>query len=185
MITVGFVSIKGIPNCYLNFEGTKHFILSSSERKPSDITSSTEFRIKKNKKVHIDFKDTYNAEFKNENGELILTQEIELAWNKKHKDYVLDHYKLMEEHHKVDHNNDLELLSFKIDSMDIYGFTSKDLNNKILGNYVFFPSNKMAIYFLFSNSKTKPVRSFEEFILERDAVIKSYLEQISKCQNNN
>ncbi len=180
-ITVGFISARGINKCYLNFEGNENFTLSSSDRKEINVTSSTEFKISKNKTIRVHFIDTYEAEYINKNGEIILKQEIELTGNKRYKEYVLDHYNRMAKHHTTHHNEEIKLFSFKIDSTEVHGFTSENADARINGRYLIFPTDKMVIYLDFYNSKVQPYKSSEEFIPIRNSLIKSYLDYIYLC----
>lgn len=180
-IVFGFTSFKNIPKCYLSFEGIDNYILADFERKPFTISTSREFKITKDKTVTINLVDTYKAYFQNSDSETNLTIEIELSENKKFKDYILAHYQLISEHHQKDHNESLVLENFKIDTVDVYGFTSKSIANPNLGNYALFPTDKMAIYFRFMSPQNTTIKSIEDFIIARDSLIHYYLTHVSKC----
>lgn len=180
---LGFATIKRIPECYLNFEGTDNYELADFERMSMQSTTSTEFKIAKDKTVKINLIDTYEAYFENPKGETGLTMEIELSENKKFKDYVLAHYKSISKHHINDHGDQLFLESFRIDSTEIFGFTAKSIKNKNLGNYAMFPTDKMAIFFRFMPQENSTINSIEGFKKERDSFIHSYLEHVSECES--
>ena len=175
------MNFSQIPKCYLHFEGNDQFKLSDSKLQSKNSTLTIEFKIEKNKTIRTTLVDEYRAEFKNENGDITLKQRIELSWNKKYKEYVLSNYKLIDEYYKSGHEGDTILRKFKIDDFDVHGFTASEINSPILGNYVIFPTDKMVVYFQFLNSKDEHLKSIEDFTLERDLLIKSYLESVREC----
>ncbi len=181
VILCGFVHFKTIPKCYRNFEGTNKFLFASDERKSFQSTVSTEFKITKEKKVRIHLMDTYEAEFKNEKGETNLKIEIQLSENKKFKEYILAHYKLISEHHKVDHKEDLKLFQFKIDSVDVFSLFDHGVDNLKFGTCVIFPTNKMVIYFQLFLQNDLNILSIEDYTKERNRLIHAYLTHVSKC----
>ena len=170
-----------IPKCYLKFPGNNSYFLWNTMRKDWNSTISEEFKDSKGKKVDINMEDIYEAHYLNSKQEIALMTSVELTQNRRFKEYYLARFQRSIDHHKNDHGENISLEVFKIEGIDFYGTTSADLNSYTLGDYCFFPTDKMVICFRFLNVKDDKIKSIEDFISERDSLLKSYLIHISKC----
>lgn len=178
----GFTGYRKIPACYLNFHGTEKYQLTSEEKQSPRSTNFMEFSIAKEKKVKIHLIDSYEAAYKTVNEKASFDLSIELSENKKFKEYILAHYKLMHAHHKADHQGNLQLNQFIIDSVEVYGITSQSDSIPNFGNYAIFPNSKMAIYFRFSFNDNEQIKTAQDFESERDSIIRAYLKQVKHCE---
>ncbi len=179
---MSFIGLEKIPTCYVSFEGNEKYILADSIRKSPLAKPTSDFTIAKNKKISVHLTDTYEGEFENSNGESNLTIEIELSENKKFKDYVLAHYKLISEENKNDRSKPLQLDNFMINGIKIIGFTANDMKYSNLGNYAMFPSNNMVVFFRFMPQEDAALKNIKAFKVERDALIRSYLLHVESCK---
>lgn len=181
-ILLSFSSVKKIPACYLSFEGNEKYILVDSIRKSPLTKTNFDFTIAKNKKISVELTDTYEGEFENSNEESNLTIEIKLSDNKKLKDYVLAHYKWINEENKKSRSMPLQADNFNINGVNIIGFTAKDIRHSNLGNYAIFPSNNMVIFLQFMPQESSILKSITAFKAERDELIRSYLVHVERCK---
>lgn len=178
----GFRYSLSIPKCYMNIDKCNKYFLKEDERQSGASVVTTTINISKDLKKTISIADSYKAIYINGDGETFLEYRIEQCRDKKYKEFILTNYQLISEHHKTDHHEE-GLKEFVSNNMTIYGFTAEDKKNSILGSYVTFPTENIAIYFRFFNATNSPVKlkSVDEFIIERNNLLDSILGQITEC----
>lgn len=181
-----FISYSNIliPECFLDFRGNSKYSYRDSNRKSRWGKLSIEFKISPKKSAYNNIIDNYIAEFVNVDSTKIVEINIQLCDNKKFKQRALANYNLIGEHNILCHcHNRQGVTEFQIDSTTIYGLTAGDIHDSNLGDYVMFPSDKMAIYIRFSNGRVPEFTSIQNFIDARNDFIHSYLAYISICKS--
>ena len=173
-----------IPVCYLDFPGDSKYSYHDSYRKSRGTNFSTEFSISPRKSAYNNITDSYTAQFLNKDSMKSITIDIQLCDSKKFKQRVLANYKFIADRNILCHcHNTNGVKEFEVDSTMIYGFTAGDISENDLGDYVMFPTDKMAIYIRFTNGKIPEFTSIKNFITARNEFIHSYLLSVSVCKS--